>query len=96
MDNEILTKNDLIKLLRNRYGLTYAVSKKFVDSIFLNILDSLARGETVKISSFGTFQLKFRASQEILDVITREERTVGAHYKVKFIPSKKLKEKING
>ena len=95
MEKEVLIKKDLVDILYNRFGLAHRDCKLFVDSIFQEILDSLAKGEPVKISSFGTFQVKFRASQEILDINTREERTLGPGYKVKFTPSNKLKQKIN-
>ncbi len=95
MEKEVLIKKDLIDILHNRFGLSQADCKLFVDSIFQEILNTLAKGEPVKISSFGTFQVKFRASQEILDINTKEERTLGPRYKVKFIPSNKLKQKVN-
>lgn len=95
MEKEVLIKKDLVDILHNRFGLPQTDCKRFVDSIFLEILNTLATGEPVKISSFGTFQVKFQASQEILDINSREERTLDACYKVKFIPSKKLKQKVN-
>ncbi len=95
MEKAVFIKKDLVDILQNRFGLSQAECKSFVDSIFQEILDTLTKGEPIKISSFGTFQVKFKASQEIIDINSREERTLDARYKVKFIPSNKLKQKVN-
>ena len=70
MEKEVLIKKDLVDILHNRFDLSQADCKLFVVSIFQEILNTLAKGEPVKISSFGTFQVKFRASQDIMDILS--------------------------
>lgn len=95
MGKEFYVKKDLANLLHNRFGIPKPECFEFVNSIFQEMTDKLAKGEQVKIPSFGTFQVKFQASKDMYDMNTGKERTTEAKYKVRFIPSDKLKQQVN-
>ncbi|MBB3982476.1 integration host factor subunit alpha [Sphingobium fontiphilum] len=53
-----LTRADLAESLNRHIGLSRAEASAIVESILDHMTDALARGENVKISSFGTFVLR--------------------------------------
>jgi len=53
-----LTRADLAESLNRHIGLSRAEASSIVESILDHMTDALARGENVKISSFGTFVLR--------------------------------------
>jgi integration host factor subunit alpha len=53
-----LTKAELADMLFERLGLNKRESKDMVDDFFEEIRTSLERGDDVKLSSFGIFQLR--------------------------------------
>jgi integration host factor subunit alpha len=53
-----LTRADLADLITRKIGLSRAESSNMVESVLGHISDSLAMGENVKLSGFGTFVLR--------------------------------------
>jgi integration host factor subunit alpha len=49
------TRVDLVEAVYRRVGLSRSESARFVELVFKEITDCLERGETVKLSSFGSF-----------------------------------------
>jgi integration host factor subunit alpha len=52
-----LTKKELAQNLSDQTELSLADAKKFVDLFFDSIKEQLNSGKTVKLSSFGTFDI---------------------------------------
>lgn len=52
-----IKKNDFAKHINKKFGFPVAFAGGIVDVIFEEIVGSLKRGETVKITNFGTFQI---------------------------------------
>lgn len=57
---------------------------------------ALSDGESVKIAEFGTLKVMHRKERAGIDPRTQEPITVEAHNTIVFIPSKSLKELVNG
>ena len=53
-----LTKAELSDLLFEKLGLNKTEAKDFVETFFEQIRDCLEKGEDVKLSGFGNFQLR--------------------------------------
>src|SRR5690606_3882893 len=53
-----LTKAELAEMLFERVGLNKREAKDMVETFFDEIRDALERGESVKLSGFGNFQLR--------------------------------------
>ena len=53
-----LTKAELAELLFEQVGLNKREAKDMVETFFEEIRDALERGEAVKLSGFGNFQLR--------------------------------------
>ena len=57
-DKLTLTKAELANLMFERVGLNKREAKDMVDSFFEEIRTALERGDMVKLSGFGNFQLR--------------------------------------
>ena len=58
-----MTKNELIEKVAKKSSLTKRAASDAVNSTFNSIRDSLARGEKVVITGFGTFLIRSRAAR---------------------------------
>ena len=56
MASRTVTRADLSEAVYRELGLSRAESAGLVEAILEQIAEALARGEKVKISSFGTFE----------------------------------------
>jgi len=66
-----------------------------VDTLFETVKGALARGEDVRISRFGKFQVKFKWARRGRNPQTGEMIILKSRRIVTFRPSPKLKEKMN-
>ncbi len=90
-----MTKTKLIELLKDEMGLPRRQIESLVSAIFDEIREALERGEPVKISGFGSLQVKTRAARRGRDPVTGRVRTLSARPSLAFRPSRLLKDKIN-
>jgi integration host factor subunit alpha len=96
LDTPALTKALLADLLFEHIGLNKRESKDMVDAFFDLVADSLVRGEDVKISGFGNFQIRTKAPRPGRNPRTGEAIPIRARRVVTFHASHKLKEQIQG
>ncbi len=54
------TRNDIIEEISINVGLSLSESSKIIEEIFEFILNELEKGDDVKISSFGTFSVRYK------------------------------------
>jgi DNA-binding protein HU-beta len=71
-----------------------AIAKTVLNNIISNITDSLQRGESVKLAGFGTFKVIERKARKGVNPRTGEGISIPPKRVPKFIPGKKLKERI--
>ncbi|MEY3740783.1 MAG: integration host factor alpha-subunit [Pseudomonadota bacterium] len=86
-----LTKAELAELLFDRVGLNKREAKDIVDTFFEEIRDALARGEPVKLSGFGNFQVRHKPPRPGRNPKTGETIPIAARRVVTFHASQKLK-----
>ena len=89
-----LTKAELVRLLFDKVGLNKTEANNFVESFFEEIRAQLEGNESVKLSGFGNFQLRDKASRPGRNPKTLEDATVAARRVVTFHPSPKLKNMV--
>ena len=58
MTTNTLTRADLAEAVFQAVGLSRNESSQMVEDMLEEVCDALARGETVKLSSFGTFAVR--------------------------------------
>ncbi len=90
-----LTKAELAELLFEQVGLNKREAKDMVETFFGEIRDSLERGESVKLSGFGNFQLRDKPQRPGRNPKTGEEIPISARRVVTFHASQKLKNMVD-
>src|SRR6188472_3534750 len=89
-----LTKAELADLLFEKVGLNKREAKDMVEAFFEEIRGALERGESVKLSGFGNFQLRDKPQRPGRNPKTGEEIPISARRVVTFHASQKLKSMV--
>ena len=90
-DGFTLTKAELAEMLFDRVGLNKREAKDMVETFFDEIREALERGEFVKLSGFGNFQLRDKPQRPGRNPKTGEAIPISARRVVTFHASQKLK-----
>lgn len=94
LETPALTKAQLAELLFDHIGLNKRESKEMVEAFFDLLLHSLVEGEDVRLTGFGTFQVRTKASRPGRNPRTGELIPIEARRVVTFHASSKLKEQV--
>ncbi|MSQ89688.1 MAG: integration host factor subunit alpha [Betaproteobacteria bacterium] len=89
-----LTKAELALHLSETIGLNKSESMDMVEAFFEEIGAVLERGEGVKLSGFGNFQLRNKAQRPGRNPKTGEEMPISARRVVTFHASQRLKRMV--
>jgi integration host factor subunit alpha len=89
-----LTKADMAESLFNELGLNKREARELVDSFFDDLRAALARGEQVKLSGYGNFDLRDKNQRPGRNPKTGEEIPISARRVVTFRPGQKLKARV--
>jgi integration host factor subunit alpha len=95
MSTKTLTRADLTEAVFNSVGLSRNESAQMVEDILEELSAALSRGETVKLSSFGTFQVRQKAQRVGRNPKTGDEVPIAPRRVLVFRPSHVLKSQIN-
>lgn len=91
-----VTRADLAEVVYRRIGISRAESAELVEMFLQEICDSLASGETVKLSSFGSFVVRDKGERIGRNPKTGVEVPISPRRVMVFKPSNILKGRING
>lgn len=94
MGDKTLTRADLAEAVYRKVGLSRSESASLVEMIIDEICDAVVRGETVKLSSFATFQVRSKAERIGRNPKTGEEVPISPRRVMTFKASNVLKQKI--
>ena len=94
MTGKTVTRAQLTEAVYREVGLSRNESADLVESVLNEISDALSEGETVKISSFGSFFVRKKVSA-LGGTKTGEEVPILPRSVLIFRPSHVLKNKIN-
>ena len=86
-----LTKAELADRLCTEVSITKLVAKDIVDAVFEEIRRSLERGEHVKLSGFGNFDLRDKLARPGRNPKTGETKMISGRRVVTFKAGQKLK-----
>ena len=89
-----LTKANLSELLFEKVGINKREAKDIVESFFEEIRVSLEKGENIKLSGFGNFQIRNKPQRPGRNPKTGEEIPILARKVVTFHASQKLKTAV--
>mgnify|MGYP002637028896 FL=1 len=95
MSGNTVTRAQLTEAVYQEVGLSRHESADLVESVLLEISTTLAQGEMVKISSFGSFSVRQKGQRIGRNPKTGEEVSILPRRVLVFRPSHVLKNKIN-
>ncbi|MGZ9812431.1 integration host factor subunit alpha [Pseudoroseicyclus sp. H15] len=94
MASKTLTRMDLAEAVHNEVGLSRNDSAQMVESVLNHLSDALVRGESVKISSFGTFSVREKAARVGRNPKTGEEVPIHPRRVLTFRASHLMKDRV--
>ncbi len=94
MSGKTITRADLAEAVFRKVGLSRGESAEMVETILEEICKSIVKGETVKLSSFATFQVRDKSERVGRNPKTGEEVPISPRRVMTFKASNVLKQKI--
>ena len=95
MAGKTVTRADLSEAVYQKVGLSRTESAALVESVLGEICDCIARGETVKLSSFGSFMVRDKGLRVGRNPKTGREVPIPPRRVTVFKPSNIMKQRIN-
>lgn len=95
MSDKTLTRADLVEAVVTKVGLPRHEAAELVEMVLQEVSSSLARGETVKLSSFGTFGIREKRQRIGRNPKTGEEVPITPRRVLVFRASNIMKKRIN-
>ena len=95
MARNTITRAQLSEAVYREVGLSRNESADLLESVLGQVSDALARGESVKISSFGSFSVRHKEQRIGRNPKTGEEVPILPRKALVFRPSQVLKSQIN-
>jgi integration host factor subunit alpha len=96
MAGQTVTRADLCEAVYQKIGLSRTESTKLVEAVLDEICDAVARGENVKLSSFGSFVVRDKGERIGRNPKTGVEVPIEPRRVMVFKPSNVMKARING
>jgi integration host factor subunit alpha len=96
MSGKTITRADLCEAVYQKVGLSRTESAALVELVLGEITNCLERGETVKLSSFGSFVVRKKGQRIGRNPKTGKEVPISPRRVMVFKPSAILKHRING
>jgi integration host factor subunit alpha len=96
MAGRTVTRADLCEAVYQKVGLSRSESSSLVEMVLTEISDAVARGENVKLSSFGSFIVRDKGLRIGRNPKTGIEVPIEPRRVMVFKPSNVLKARING
>jgi integration host factor subunit alpha len=94
MTEKTLTRMDLSEAVFREVGLSRNESAQLVESVLLHVSDALASGDSVKISSFGTFSIRDKTARVGRNPKTGDEVPISPRRVLTFRPSHLMKDRV--
>ena len=90
-----LTKKEIINSIYMQLGFSKKICENLFEDFFSIILEELIKNKKIKISKFGTFQLRYKKSRVGRNPKTLEKKIISERNVILFKPSKELKNFVN-
>jgi integration host factor subunit alpha len=96
MDGKSVTRTELSEAVYRKVGLSRHESARLVEEVLGEITDTLAAGEDVKLSGFGSFLVRNKGERVGRNPKTGVEVPIEKRRVMVFKPSSNLKAHVNG
>ncbi len=91
---ETIARADLIELLQEQNGLSRQQAISLLEEMFSLFVQTLEEGKPLKISGFGTFGVRDKATRLGRNPLTGKEAVITARRVPFFRPSRLLRESV--
>lgn len=95
-DAKTLTKADIVERVFQKVGFSKKESSELVELVFETMKKTLERGEKIKISGFGKFEVRQKHPRRGRNPQTGSEIEISARRVLTFKPSQRLKLELVG
>ena len=90
-----LTKKEIVNSIYMQLGFSRRILDVILEDILSIIVDNLKKNKKVKISNFGTFEIRYKKERIGRNPKTKEKKIISSRNVVLFKPSKDFKKYIN-
>ncbi len=90
-----MNKSDIVAKVAAETGMSQGALEVALGKVLKTISDTLAGGEDVALSGFGSFTVRSRKERQGRNPATGEPMTIPASRSVGFKPAKALKDAVN-
>jgi integration host factor subunit alpha len=94
--NSTVTKADVVEKVYETIGFSKKEASELVELVFVELKNTLQKGEKVKISGFGNFVVRGKSERIGRNPQTGEQIKISARRVLTFRPSQVLKAMLNG
>lgn len=95
MAGKTITRADLCEAVYQKVGLSRTESAELVEMVIDEISNRIVAGETVKLSSFGSFHVRSKGQRIGRNPKTGQEVPISPRKVLIFKPSNVLKQRLN-
>ena len=96
MAGRTITRADLCEAVYRKVGLSRSESAELVEMLIDEVVETLERGENVKLSGFGSFMLRDKGERIGRNPKTGVEVPIAPRRVMVFKPSPVMKARMNG
>ena len=90
-----LTRKDLVNTIYMQLGFSKQIAENLIEDFFFTLLENIKYEKKLKISKFGTFQIRVKKKRVGRNPRTKEEKIISSRQVVLFKPSKEFKKLVN-
>ena len=90
-----ITRSDIAETMYHEVGLSRKESGEILDLFLAEISEELAKGNSVKLSSFGTFIVRSKKSRVGRNPKTGIEAEITPRRVISFKPSQTMRDAVN-
>ena len=94
--SKTITKADLVEAVHQKIGFSKKDSSEVVEIVFETLKATLGKGEKVKLSGFGKFEVRQKNARRGRNPQTEEDLTIPARRVLSFKPSQVLRGALAG
>ncbi len=95
MSEKTITRVDLAEAIYEEVGLSRKDSADILEMVLDEVSNQLVKGDSVKLSSFGTFTVRSKNERIGRNPKTGVEATISPRKVISFKPSQLMKDEIN-
>ena len=90
-----LTKKDLVNSIYMQLGFSKLISENLIDDFIQIIIQCFLKEKKIKLSRFGTFEIRHKRSRIGRNPKTKESKEISSRKVLLFKPSKEFKKLVN-